>query len=218
MWNRCYLRDNNRSAYIAQKSGGVIFPIFLFFLFLQCVCKNAKQQRITPVRLLSVDCTPPTLENCAKCFTNKYITMAILQKIVLCSDFSKTRAFATLFFGKNTNNVLQRVALSNNSLYSFGVNIELFGFSEDFFAKSESDKITQIEGVLCPDGKKEMQINLYDVSVLEVTDGTYKGIEFTDGQVMETFHRAFLGTREECVSDLKRQYEKHKSEWKTIQA
>lgn len=144
--------------------------------------------------------------------------MAILQKIVLCSDFSKSRAFATLFFGKNTNNVLQKVALSNNSLYSFGVNIELFGFSEDFFAKSESDKLAQIEQTLCPDGQKEMQINLYDVSVLDVTDGECKAIEFAEGQQLETFHRAFLGTREECLADLKRQYAKHEKEWKLIQA
>lgn len=144
--------------------------------------------------------------------------MATLSKIMLCSDFSKSRAFATLFFSKNTNNVLQRVALSNNSLYSFGVNVELFGFTEDFFAKSESDKIAQIKSVLCPDGETEMQINLYDISVLDVTDGECKGIEFAEGQVMETFHRAFLGSKEDCIADLKRQYEKHKNEWKLIQA
>lgn len=144
--------------------------------------------------------------------------MATLQKIVLCSDFSKSRAFATLFFGKNTNNVLQKVALSNNSLYSFGVNVELFQFADDFFAKSEADKIQQIKTALCPDGNAEMQINLYDVTVLEVTDGEYKAIEFTDGQAMETFHRAYIGTREECLSDLRRQYEKHKTDWKLIQA
>lgn len=46
MWNRCYLRNNNRSAYIAYKSGGVIFPIFFyFFYFLKVLreCKNAKR-------------------------------------------------------------------------------------------------------------------------------------------------------------------------------
>ena len=144
--------------------------------------------------------------------------MATLSKIVLCSDFSKTRAFATLFFSKNSSNVLQRVALSNNSLYSFGVNVELFGFDDAFFAKSESDKITQIKSVLCPDGNTEMQINLYDISVLDVTNGECKGVEFVEGQVMETFHRAFLGTKEDCIADLKRQYEKHKNEWKLIQA
>lgn len=144
--------------------------------------------------------------------------MATLSKIVLCSDFSKSRAFATLFFSKNTSNILQKVALSNNSLYSFGVNVELFGFSDDFFAKSEADKIQQIKSVLCPDGNAEMQINLYDISVLDVTDGECKAIEFAEGQQMETFHRAFLGSRDECLADLKRQYEKHKNEWKLIQA
>ena len=144
--------------------------------------------------------------------------MATLSKIVLCGDFSKSRAFATLFFSKNTNNILQKVALSNNSLYSFGINVELFGFTDEFFAKSEADKIQQIKSVLCPDGNSEMSVNLYDVTVLEVTDGAYKGVEFAEGQTLETFHRAFLGTRAECIEDLKRQYEKHKNEWKLIQA
>lgn len=144
--------------------------------------------------------------------------MATLSKIVLCSDFSKSRAFATLFFAKNTNNVLQRVALSNNSLYSFGVNVDLFGFDDAFYAKSESDKVQQIKSVLCPDGNSEMTVNLYDITVLEVTDGEYKGVEFAEGQTLETFHRAFLGTKAECLEDLKRQYNKHKNEWKLIQA
>lgn len=144
--------------------------------------------------------------------------MATLSKIVLCSDFSKSRAFATLFFSKNTNNILQKVALANNALYSFGVNVELFGFTDEFYAKSEADKIQQIKSVLCPDGNAEMQINLYDITVLEVTDGEFVGVEFVDGQVLQTFHRAFLGTKAECTDDLKRQYQKHKSEWKMIQA
>ena len=46
MWNSRYLRNNNRSAYIAYKSGGVIFPIFLFFFyFLKMLyeCRNEKR-------------------------------------------------------------------------------------------------------------------------------------------------------------------------------
>ena len=61
MRNRCYLRDNNRSAYIAYKSGGVIFPIFLFFYFLKMLyeCRNEKLYAKTPGEAKPNQSTPP---------------------------------------------------------------------------------------------------------------------------------------------------------------
>ena len=141
--------------------------------------------------------------------------MLTLSHVILCSEFSKeTNPFATAFFTKSeTGNSFFITNSMQSAQYTFGLVLRgIEGAINGFWDSSKSDDDRQ---KLLFDFLKSQPtdgINAYDITVLEVTDNKYKSITF-DGNKLETFHRAYIGSRDECLADLKRQFEKNKNEW-----
>lgn len=102
---------------------------------------------------------------------------------------------------------------TNENLYSFGITIRNL-VKEDFWDLDEIKQkeiiFNQFRDLLKDEDINEL--NAYDVPVLEVTNGEAKSIRF-GANSLETFHRASLVTRDECVSDLRIQWLKHRNDW-----
>lgn len=135
----------------------------------------------------------------------------------LCENFGVKNPFATAFFAKNeTSNSLFVSASMQTRLYNFGlvlrgyeVHIKNLWRMTDEEAK---EALTELFKDQPTDG-----INAYDITLLEVTGDVYKSVKFGEN-TLETFHRAFIGSREECLADLKRQFENDKDDWELEKA
>lgn len=141
--------------------------------------------------------------------------MVTFSHLEVCDKFDRENPFATAYFSKTEKNA--SLFLSNsmqNRLYTFGLVLRGLDNAEngvknlfDLSKAQANERLTELfqnqptEGIEC-----------YDITVLEVTDGKFKNVKFGENK-LETFHRAFVGTREECLADLKRQFEKAKDEW-----
>lgn len=143
--------------------------------------------------------------------------MITLSKVMLCSDFNKKeRSFATLFFVKSgKGSKLASCALSARA-YTFGIDVTGI-VSSKFWGKDEDEKLAEIKAYFDDVNFEEEGLRCYDITVLDVTDGKYKAVNFNEN-ALETFHRAFIGSRDECLSDLKRQFEKNKNDWDLVDA
>ena len=133
------------------------------------------------------------------------IKSLVLHSVILSNNFSQSSPFASLMFKASEN--------TNENLYSFGITIRNL-VKEDFWDLDEIKQkeiiFNQFFALLKDEDLNEL--NAYDVPVLEVTNGEAKSIRF-GANSLETFHRASLVTREECVSDLRNQWLKHKNDW-----
>lgn len=143
--------------------------------------------------------------------------MVTFSHLEVCSDFSKESPFATAYFSKVEKGASHFLTSSmQNRLYTFGLVCR--GLETeipklwDLSRSQATERLTEFFKDESTDG-----IECYDITLLEVTDGKYKSVNFNDNS-LETFHRAFVGTREECLADLKRQFEKNKDEWDLTEA
>ena len=146
--------------------------------------------------------------------------MVTFSHLEVCSDFGKDNPFATAYFSKTEKSA--SLFLSNsmqNRLYTFGLVLRGLDNAEtgvknlfDLSRAQANERLTELFQNQPTDG-----IECYDITLLEVTDGKYKSVKFDDNE-LETFHRAFVGTREECLADLKRQFEKAKDKWVLTEA
>lgn len=150
-----------------------------------------------------------------------FTIMTTFSYIKVCSDFSSEKPFATAFFTKsdNNNSLFAQKSMQNN-LYTFG--LVLRGFDQtikDLF----TGRLDAVEKELNDVFKDQPTdgIECYDVTVLDVTDGAFKSVKFGEGdeeRELQTFHRAYMGTYDECLADLKRQFENNKSAWRLEKA
>lgn len=143
--------------------------------------------------------------------------MVTFSHLEVCSDFSKENPFATAYFSKTEKSGSRFVTNSmQNRLYTFGLVCR--GLESEIpklwdLSKSQAaERLTE----LFKDESTE-DIECYDITLLEVTENKYRSVKFGDN-TLETFHRAFVGTREECLADLRRQFEKGKDEWDLTEA